>query len=102
MTALPLTQIADNVRALTGQLKQLSASPQLRDIATQIDATARAAEQTLGASPNAPSGNPQKPVNELGGAARAIRSLADYRDAHPESLLRGRGRQRRARRSGCR
>ncbi len=129
LTALPLTQIADNVRTLTAQLKRLSASPQLRsslahldrtlaalqrtaqqagpqiaptlvslrrtaaqlrDIATQVDATAQAARRTLGASPGAPPGNLQQTLSELGSAARAIRSLANYLDAHPESLLRGR------------
>lgn len=129
LTSLPLTQIADNVRALTAQLRRLVSSPQLRDsiahldrtlaaleqtarqagpqvaptlislrhtaaqlrgIAKQIDATAEAARRTLGASPAAPSGNVQQTLNELAGAARAIRSLANYLDRHPEALLRGR------------
>lgn len=129
LTALPLKQIADNVRDLTAQLKQLAASPKLRDsiarldrtlaalertaqqagpqvaptllsvqrtavqlrgIATQIDATAKAARRTLGESPGAPASNLQQTLRELADAARAIRSLADYLDAHPGSLLRGR------------
>lgn len=129
ISALPLTQIADNVRALTAQLKRLAASPQLREslthlnralaalektarqagpqiaptlislrrttqrlreIAVQIDATAQAARRTLGTSPQAPAGNLEQTLKELTSAARAIRSLANYLDAHPESLLRGR------------
>lgn len=129
LTSLPLTQIADNVRALTEQLRRLASSPQLRDsivrldgtlaalertarragpqiaptlvslrrtaaqlrgIATQINATARAARDTLGATPAAPSGNLKQTLEELTGAARAIRSLANYLDRHPEALLHGR------------
>lgn len=126
---VPLTQIADNVLALTAQLKHLAASPQLRasfrhlnrtlqvlqhtaqqvgpqiaptlaslrrtvaqlrKVAAQIDATAQAAQRTLGASPTAPPGNLEQTLKELAGAAHAIRSLANYLDAHPEALLRGR------------
>lgn len=129
LTSLPLTQIADNVRALTAQLRRLASSPQLREsirhlnrtlaalektarqagpevaptlvslrrtaaqlrgIATQIDATAEAARRALGASPAAPSGNVRQTLDELARAARAIRSLANYLDRHPEALLRGR------------
>lgn len=127
--SLPLAQIAENVRALTAQLRRLASSPQLRGslshldrtlaalertvsqagpqvaptlvslrqtaaqlrgIAKQIDATTEAARRTLGASPAAPSGNVEQTLKELAGAARAIRSLANYLDRHPEALLRGR------------
>lgn len=129
LTSLPLTQIADNVRALTAQLRRLASSPQLREsithlnrtlaalektarqagpevaptlvslrrtaaqlrgIAKQIDTTAEAARRTLGATPAAPSGNVRQTLKELAGAARAIRSLANYLDRHPEALLHGR------------
>lgn len=63
---------------------------QLRAIAAQIDATAQAAQRAMGASPSAPAGNLEQTLRELSGAARAIRSLANYLDAHPESVLRGR------------
>ena len=62
----------------------------LRAAAQQLDATARSARMTMGASPAAPSGNLQHALNELAGAARAVRSLASYLDEHPEALLRGR------------
>lgn len=127
--SLPLTQIADNLRTITDQLRALTSSPQLRDslahldatltaldrisrqagpqlvptlrevrqtvaglraAAQQMDATAQAARLTMGTSPAAPSGNLQHALDELAGAARAVRSLADYLDQHPEALLRGR------------
>lgn len=126
--ALPLTQIADNLRVITGQLRSLSTSPRLysslahldatlaaldstareagpqivptlrevrstvaslRAAAQQMDATASAARLTMGSTPAAPSGNLQHALDELAGAARAVRSLADYLERHPEALLRG-------------
>jgi paraquat-inducible protein B len=65
----------------------------LRIAARQMDAAAAAARLTLGASPAAPSGNLQHALDELAGAARAVRSLADYLDEHPAALLRGRRRR---------
>jgi len=62
----------------------------LRTAAQQMDATAQAARIAMGASPAAPSGNMQHALDELAGAARAVRSLADYLDQHPEALLHGR------------
>lgn len=62
----------------------------LRAAAQQLDATAASARMTMGASPAAPSGNLEHALDELAGAARAVRSLADYLDRHPEALLRGR------------
>jgi paraquat-inducible protein B len=62
----------------------------LRTAAQQLDATAKAAGMTMGASPAAPSGNLQHALDELSSAARAVRSLADYLDQHPEALLHGR------------
>lgn len=129
ISSLPLTQIADNLRAITDQLRSLTASPQLREsiahldatlaalervsrhagpqvaptlrevrmtvaslrtAAQQLDATATAARMAMGTSAAAPSGNLQHALDELAGAARAVRSLANYLDAHPEALLRGR------------
>jgi len=63
----------------------------LRTTAQQLDAAAASAKMTMGASPAAPSGNLQHALDELADAARAVRSLADYLDQHPEALLRGRG-----------
>ena len=126
---MPLTQIADNLRTITGQLRSLTSSPQLHDslahldatlaalerisrqagpqvaptlrevrttvaslrtAAQQMDATAQSARLAMGTSPAAPSGNLQHALDELAGAARAVRSLASYLDEHPEALVRGR------------
>jgi paraquat-inducible protein B len=62
----------------------------LRAAAQQMDATAAAARLAMGTSPAAPSGNLAHALDELASAARAVRSLADYLDEHPEALLRGR------------
>ena len=127
---LPVTRIGDNVRAITEQIKTLTASPQLHQsivhldhslseldrtlqaagpqvapmlasaretvdrlhhTADDIDATAEAARRLLGGSAASPNGNLQQAVRELTGTARAIRTLANYLDQHPEALLRGRG-----------
>jgi paraquat-inducible protein B len=129
INSLPLTQIADNLRTITDQVRSLTASPQLRDslahldatlaaldrisrqagpqvaptlrevrvtvaslraAARQIDETAEAARLAMGTSAAAPSGNLQHALDELAGAARAVRSLADYLDEHPEALVHGR------------
>jgi paraquat-inducible protein B len=63
----------------------------LRAAAQQMDATAQSARLAMGTSPAAPSGNVQHALDELAGAARAVRSLANYLDEHPEALVRGRG-----------
>lgn len=55
-----------------------------------MDATAAAARLAMGASPAAPSGNLQHALDELTDAARAVRSLANYLDEHPDALLHGR------------
>lgn len=62
----------------------------LRQAAGQIDDTARAARRVMGDSPASPDGNLKQTLNELTQAARAMRSLADYLDRHPEALLQGR------------
>jgi paraquat-inducible protein B len=129
ISSLPLTQIAQNLRTITDQIRSLTSSPQLREslahldatlaaldrisrqagpqvaptlrdvratvaslraAAQQMDATAESARVAMGTSPAAPSGNLQHALDELAGAARAVRSLANYLDEHPEALLHGR------------
>ena len=63
----------------------------LRHTADDIDGTAEAARRLLGGSAASPNGNLQQAVHELTGTARAIRTLANYLDQHPEALIRGRG-----------
>jgi paraquat-inducible protein B len=62
----------------------------LRQTATEIDATAATVRSMAGGSPASPQGNLQQALNELSQAGRAVRSLADYLDQHPESLIKGR------------
>lgn len=64
---------------------------QLRETASKIDATAAAMKSMMGGSPAAPNGNLQQALNELSQAGRAVRSLADDLDQHPESIIKGRG-----------
>lgn len=61
----------------------------LRETARQIDATAQSARKltSRAASPN---GNVQQALDELGKTARAVRSLANYLERHPNALLTGR------------
>ena len=127
---LPVSQIGDNVRAITDHLKGITASPKLQDsidhldhslaeldrtlnsvgpqiapalasvretvdrlrhTADDIDSTAESARKLLGGSAASPNGNLQQAVHELTGTARAVRTLANYLDQHPEALIRGRG-----------
>jgi paraquat-inducible protein B len=63
----------------------------LRGTAKQIDSTAAALKSMAGGSPASPSGNLQQAMAELSQAGRAVRTLADYLDQHPEALIKGRG-----------
>jgi paraquat-inducible protein B len=62
----------------------------LRQTADQIDATAAASRRFLGAAGGSPNGDLPDAVHEMTGAARAVRTLADYLDQHPEALIKGR------------
>lgn len=63
----------------------------LRATAKEIDATAAALKSMSGGSPASPNGNLQQAMAELTQAGRAVKTLADYLDQHPEALLKGRG-----------
>jgi hypothetical protein len=62
----------------------------LRKTASELDATAEAVKDMTGASRTAPNGNLQQALAELTQTGRAVRSLADYLDQHPEALIKGR------------
>lgn len=62
----------------------------LRRTAKQFDATAATIRTIAGGSAASPNGNLQRTLDELSRAGRAVRSLADYLDRHPEALIRGR------------
>ena len=60
--------------------------------AAELDRTVRAARMILGDNPAAPDGSIEPTLLHISEAARSVRILADYLDAHPESLIKGRSR----------
>jgi len=78
-------QIAPTIKSLRETVDTL------RGTAKQIDSTAAALKSMAGGSPASPNGNLQQAMAELSQAGRAVRTLADYLDQHPESLIKGRG-----------
>jgi paraquat-inducible protein B len=118
---VPIERIAQNALKTTHNLAALTSSPKLRDAIAQLDAALRQIHGvTAKAGPQIPalvkdlrraasdlegtaksanhlvSGTATQnglsdTVQEVTEAARAVRSLADYIDRHPEALLRGRG-----------
>jgi paraquat-inducible protein B len=65
---------------------------QLGQTATELDATVASVRRMAGGSPAPPDGNLQDALRELTGAARAMRTLANFLDTHPEALISGRQR----------
>ncbi len=118
---VPIERIAQNALQTTHNLATLTSSPKLRDAIVQLDAALRQIHGvTAKAGPQVPalikslrraaadldgtaksadhlvSGTATQngltnTVEEITEAARAVRSLADYLDRHPEALIRGRG-----------
>ena len=118
---VPIERIAQNALQTTHNLAMLTSSPQLKDAivqlddslrqihamtvktepqvgplvanlrraATDLDGTARSARSLV--SGTATQNGLGNTVQEITEAARAVRSLADYLDRHPEALVRGRG-----------
>ena len=93
-------QLDDAVAELDSTLKQIhrtteDAGPKiaklvdsLRQTASQLDDTAKAADKTLGGTPA--QGGTRQAMQEITEAARSVRDLANYLDRHPEALLHGR------------
>jgi paraquat-inducible protein B len=120
---VPIEGIAQNALKTTHNLAALTSSPKLRDAIVQLDAalrqihgvTAKAGPQVAPlikslrraasdlegtaksanhlVSGTATQNGLSETVQEITEAARAVRSLADYIDRHPEALIRGRGDQ---------
>ena len=118
---VPIERIAQNALQTTHNLATLTSSPKLKDAVVQLDGalrqihamTARAGPQipviirslrraaadldgTAKSAQHLVSGTATQngltnTVQEITEAARAVRSLADYLDRHPEALIRGRG-----------
>ncbi|MGH8227266.1 MAG: MlaD family protein [Steroidobacteraceae bacterium] len=121
---VPIEQIAQNALDITRRLDTLVSSPRLRDALVQLsqamrqihrvtaksgpqvtaliatlrkaaddlDGTTRAMRQVV--SGTATQGGLEGSLQEIKDAARAVRSLANYLDRHPEALIEGRGRRR--------
>ena len=117
---VPIERISRNLVNISSHVSALTSSPQLKDAVVQLDAALRQIHaMTSKAGPQVPvviaslrraaadldgtaksagsllSGTATQSgvadtVQEISQAARAVRSLADYLDRHPEALVRGR------------
>ena len=117
---MPIEQISHNLLSITAHVSALTSSPKLKDAVVQLDAALRQIHSmTAKAGPQVPvviarlrraagdldataksanrlmSGTATQngladTVQEITETARAVRSLADYLDRHPEALIRGR------------
>jgi paraquat-inducible protein B len=121
LNEVPIDQIAHNVLNMTQHLDSVVSSPTLKDAINQLDAslrqihalttqagpqitalisrlrttaddldaTAKSAQKVVGGT--ATQNGLNTSVQEITQAARALRSLAEYLDRHPEALIKGRG-----------
>lgn len=117
---VPIERISQNLLNITAHVSALTSSPKLQDAVVQLDAALRQIHaMTAKAGPQVPvviaslrraaadldattksanrllSGTATQngladTVQEITETARAVRSLADYLDRHPEALIRGR------------
>jgi paraquat-inducible protein B len=93
--------LKDAISQLDASLRQIhavttQAGPQitvlvtrLRTAADDLDTTAKSAQKLVGGT--ATQNGLTSSVEEITQAARALRSLAEYLDRHPEALIKGRG-----------
>lgn len=77
-------KVAPTLQSVQDTVKSLKAT------AGELDKTVGAARAILGDNPAAPDGSLEPTLLHISEAARAIRVLAEYLDAHPESLIKGR------------
>jgi paraquat-inducible protein B len=121
VNAIPITEIGNDVRQITSQLKGLTGSPELMDglkhldsllgnvdqivtqakpevmpliadlraAADQVQATATSAQGLLGDGVARQDSDLPSAIHQMTEAARSLRSLSDYLERHPESLLKG-------------
>lgn len=93
---IPFDQIGRDLRATLSSTSRLMATLD-KSVAPEARATLRAARKSLDninellASDAALPANAERAMQELGRAARSLRALADYLQANPEALIRGRG-----------
>jgi ABC-type transporter Mla subunit MlaD len=63
----------------------------LNEAAGQLSGTAQAAHELLNGEDSGDGGSLLETIHQLDGAARSVRTLADYLDRHPSALIRGKG-----------
>ncbi len=94
-------ELLETVRALSEavfELKRLTAglrttvTPGLSATLDRVRGSLDMLEKTMG-SDSELQGNVRKTLNDLAGAARSLRFLADYLERHPEALIRGKGKE---------
>ncbi|MBW1896963.1 MAG: hypothetical protein JRI47_07880, partial [Deltaproteobacteria bacterium] len=116
---LPLEEIGNDLRDTVQGADRLVNSPELREsiqalketleqtqqlagnlnteVASNINASLEQLQKTLAAAESVVSHDSalqyelRRTLEELRGAARAIRNMTDYMDRHPEALIRGKG-----------
>ena len=89
-TLVSLRQTLDSARGLVERLDR-EVTPEMRTTLVEARRALGAVDQSLGA--DAPlEQDLQQTLKQLSRAADALRSLADYLERHPESLLRGKPR----------
>jgi paraquat-inducible protein B len=89
-----LAHLASSLAEIDGMLKQVQPQigplvQKLNQAAGQIEAMATSAHELLGGSGAGSDDGLTEAVRQLNEAARSVRSLADYLERHPESLIRG-------------
>ena len=82
-----LSQVDQMLNQLQPQLTPLMAK--LNEAASEVTGTALAAHQLLETGGGAQGDSLPETIRQLTEAARSIRTLADYLERHPESLIRG-------------
>lgn len=93
---VPFDKIGEDLRTTLSSTSKLMARLD-KDLAPAAQATLRQARQSLEQINQLLASDSSLPVNaelamqEMGRAARSLRSLADFLQTHPEALLRGRG-----------
>jgi paraquat-inducible protein B len=90
-TVHSLNEAVIELKRLTTSLRT-TAAPELSATLDRVRRSLAAIEETMGSGSELQS-NVKETLTELGAAARSLRFLADYLERHPESLIRGKGKE---------